>query len=138
MRAGTRLCRTTAPAPRASATRRACSTRPGTSTISATLALDGRGYKDPKHPDGYFLGPTIFTDVKPGMTIAVGCGSRGIANIHLIIKAVVEFFRGLGAQPFIVAAMGSHGGGTSDGQRRLLADYGITNAVAISICLCHV
>ena len=36
----------------------------------ATLALDGRGYKDAKHPEGYFLGPTIFTDVKPGMTIA--------------------------------------------------------------------
>jgi malonate-semialdehyde dehydrogenase (acetylating)/methylmalonate-semialdehyde dehydrogenase len=36
----------------------------------ATLALDGRGYKDPKHPEGYFLGPTIFTDVKPGMVIA--------------------------------------------------------------------
>ena len=36
----------------------------------ATLALDGRGYQDPKHPKGYFLGPTIFTDVKPGMVIA--------------------------------------------------------------------
>jgi malonate-semialdehyde dehydrogenase (acetylating)/methylmalonate-semialdehyde dehydrogenase len=36
----------------------------------ATLALDGRGYKDPKHPAGYFLGPTVFTDVKPDMVIA--------------------------------------------------------------------
>ncbi|HEU5322293.1 MAG TPA: aldehyde dehydrogenase family protein, partial [Methylomirabilota bacterium] len=36
----------------------------------ATLALDGRGYQDAKHPKGYFLGPTIFTDVKPGMVIA--------------------------------------------------------------------
>jgi malonate-semialdehyde dehydrogenase (acetylating)/methylmalonate-semialdehyde dehydrogenase len=36
----------------------------------ATLALDGRGYRDPKNPDGYFLGPTVFTDVKPDMVIA--------------------------------------------------------------------
>jgi malonate-semialdehyde dehydrogenase (acetylating)/methylmalonate-semialdehyde dehydrogenase len=36
----------------------------------ATLALDGRGYRDPKHPEGYFLGPTVFTDVKPDMVIA--------------------------------------------------------------------
>ena len=36
----------------------------------ATLALDGRAYKHPKHPEGYYLGPTIFTDVKPEMTIA--------------------------------------------------------------------
>ena len=36
----------------------------------ATLALDGRGYKHPKHPDGYYLGPTVFTDVKPDMVIA--------------------------------------------------------------------
>jgi malonate-semialdehyde dehydrogenase (acetylating)/methylmalonate-semialdehyde dehydrogenase len=36
----------------------------------ATLALDGRGYKDPRHPEGYFLGPTVFTNVKPEMTIA--------------------------------------------------------------------
>jgi malonate-semialdehyde dehydrogenase (acetylating)/methylmalonate-semialdehyde dehydrogenase len=36
----------------------------------ATLALDGRGYRDPRHPEGYFLGPTVFTDVTPGMTIA--------------------------------------------------------------------
>ena len=36
----------------------------------ATLALDGRGYQDPKHPSGYFLGPSVFTDVKPEMVIA--------------------------------------------------------------------
>uniref|UniRef100_A0A832I6D9 methylmalonate-semialdehyde dehydrogenase (CoA acylating) n=1 Tax=Eiseniibacteriota bacterium TaxID=2212470 RepID=A0A832I6D9_UNCEI len=36
----------------------------------ATLALDGRGYRDPAHPEGYFLGPTVFTDVTPDMVIA--------------------------------------------------------------------
>ncbi|HEY6167549.1 MAG TPA: lactate racemase domain-containing protein [Verrucomicrobiae bacterium] len=64
--------------------------------------------------------------VRPGETVAITAGSRGIANIHLIIKAAVDFFKGLSAQPFIVAAMGSHGGGTPEGQRRILADYGIT------------
>ncbi len=64
--------------------------------------------------------------IQPGQTVAITAGSRGIANIHLIIKAAVDHFKGLGAQPFIVAAMGSHGGGTSEGQRRILTDYGIT------------
>ncbi|MBI5774257.1 MAG: DUF2088 domain-containing protein [Verrucomicrobia bacterium] len=64
--------------------------------------------------------------VRPGQTVAITAGSRGIANIHLIIKAVVDFFKELGAPPFIVAAMGSHGGGTSEGQRRILTDFGIT------------
>ena len=64
--------------------------------------------------------------VRPGQTVAITAGSRGIAEINLIIKAAVDYFKSLGAQPFIVAAMGSHGGGTSEGQRRILADYGIT------------
>jgi hypothetical protein len=64
--------------------------------------------------------------VRPGDGVAITAGSRGIANIHRIVKAVVEHFQALGSQPFIVAAMGSHGGGTPDGQRRILADYGIT------------
>lgn len=63
--------------------------------------------------------------VLPGQTVALTAGSRGITNIHLIIKAAVDHFKGLGVRPFIVAAMGSHGGGTSEGQRRILADYGI-------------
>jgi hypothetical protein len=64
--------------------------------------------------------------VRPGQTVAITAGSRGIANIRFIIKAVVDHFKTIGARPFIVAAMGSHGGGTSEGQRRILADYGIT------------
>jgi hypothetical protein len=72
--------------------------------------------------------------VQPGESVAITAGSRGIANIHLIIKAVVNHFKALGAQPFIVAAMGSHGGGTAEGQRRILADYGITE----ESCACPV
>ena len=53
--------------------------------------------------------------VKPGQSVAITAGSRGIANIHLIIKATVDHFKSLGAKPFIVPAMGSHGGGTAQG-----------------------
>ncbi len=64
--------------------------------------------------------------VKPGQSVAITAGSRGIANIHLVIKATVEHFKSLGTQPFIVPAMGSHGGGTAAGQREIIEGYGIT------------
>ena len=64
--------------------------------------------------------------IQPGQRVAITAGSRGIANIGIIIKAVADHFKAIGATPFIVAAMGSHGGGTSEGQRRILSDYGIT------------
>lgn len=62
---------------------------------------------------------------KPGMRIAVGCGSRGIKNYLTIAKATIAALKELGANPFVVAAMGSHGGATSEGQRELLASYDI-------------
>jgi hypothetical protein len=58
--------------------------------------------------------------------IAVGVGSRGIASLHTIVRVTVEELRRAGFEPFIVPAMGSHGGATPEGQRQLLADYGIT------------
>jgi len=64
--------------------------------------------------------------ISPGETVAITAGSRGIANIAEIIKAVVDHFRNLGAVPFIVPAMGSHGGGTAAGQREIIESYGIT------------
>ena len=64
--------------------------------------------------------------IKPGMKVAIGCGSRGIANISEATKAVVDFLLKCGAKPFIFPAMGSHGGATADGQVKVLADYGIT------------
>jgi hypothetical protein len=64
--------------------------------------------------------------VKPGESVAITAGSRGIANIHLIVKAAVDHFKSLGAKPFIVPAMGSHGGGTAAGQRTILEGYRIT------------
>lgn len=80
----------------------------------------------PKEMRNQFDRPEIKALVKPGMTIAIAVGSRGITNIALIIKETVAFIKSLGARPFIVPAMGSHGGATAEGQRNVLADYGIT------------
>ena len=66
--------------------------------------------------------------VKRGDTVAVGAGSRGIANIDTIVGATVRYLRDLGARPFVFPAMGSHGGGTAEGQLSVLAHYGITEA----------
>jgi hypothetical protein len=66
--------------------------------------------------------------VKPGGTVALTVGSRGIAEIDRITRAAVEALRALGLAPFVVAAMGSHGGGTPEGQRALLAELGVTEA----------
>jgi hypothetical protein len=64
--------------------------------------------------------------LKRGDSVAITVGSRGIANIAEIIKASVEHFQRLGAVPFLVPAMGSHGGGTAEGQRQILEGYGVT------------
>ena len=64
--------------------------------------------------------------LQPGMTIAITAGSRGIANVALITRSIVEFCKERGTRPFIVPAMGSHGGATAEGQREILAGYGIT------------
>lgn len=66
--------------------------------------------------------------IRPGQSVAITAGSRGIANIAQIIRAVVDHVKSLSAVPFIVPAMGSHGGGTPEGQTKILADYGITPA----------
>lgn len=70
----------------------------------------------------------IASRVRPGMRIAITAGSRGIANIGLIIKTVADFCRERGARPFIVPAMGSHGGATAEGQLAVLRELGITEA----------
>lgn len=64
--------------------------------------------------------------VRAGQSIAITAGSRGIANIATITRAIVDHCNRLGAKPFIVPAMGSHGGGTAEGQAGILAGYGIT------------
>jgi Lactate racemase N-terminal domain len=65
--------------------------------------------------------------VAPGGTIAVGIGSRGVHGIDLVARTIVDTLRNMRYKPFIVAAMGSHGGATAEGQRELLAGYGVTS-----------
>jgi len=64
--------------------------------------------------------------IVPGMTIAVTGSSRGIANMNVILREVVAFLKAAGACPFIIPAMGSHGGSTAEGQQQILTGYGIT------------
>ncbi len=66
--------------------------------------------------------------IKPGQSVALTAGSRGIANIPLILKSTAAFLKKLGAKPFLVPTMGSHGGGTAEGQRHILESYGINEA----------
>lgn len=68
----------------------------------------------------------IRSRIKPGMRIALGVGSRGIRNLSRIVRCVVDELKSMGAEPFILGAMGSHGGGTLEGQLAVLAAYGIT------------
>jgi len=70
----------------------------------------------------------IAAALAPGSRVAIGVGSRGVANIGEIVRAVIEFFRTNGFRPFIFPAMGSHGGGTAEGQAATLAHYGIAEA----------
>ncbi len=68
----------------------------------------------------------VSSNIRPGMTVAVGVGSRGVARLSELVEAVLAELRQRGARPFVVPAMGSHGGGTPEGQRDLLEGYGIT------------
>lgn len=64
--------------------------------------------------------------IKPNETVAITAGSRGIANIDVIIRSIVREIKKMGAKPFIVPAMGSHGNATAKGQKEILKHYGIT------------
>ncbi|MCL2436438.1 MAG: lactate racemase domain-containing protein [Clostridiales bacterium] len=68
----------------------------------------------------------ILAKIKPGAKVAVGVGSRGLRNLSLIVKTVVDCIAEAGGKPFILSAMGSHGGGNEAGQRTVLSDYGVT------------
>ncbi len=70
--------------------------------------------------------PQFDEKIKPGMEIAITAGSRGIRNGNIITKAIVDYVKSKGATPFIVPAMGSHGGATAEGQTEMLASFGIT------------
>jgi hypothetical protein len=63
--------------------------------------------------------------LQPGSRVAIGVGSRGIANIATIVRSVVAYWKDCGMRPFIFPAMGSHGAATAEGQADVLAHYGI-------------
>ncbi len=71
-------------------------------------------------------GKGLLDSVQRGARVAVAVGSRGIANLPEVTRSVVEELRQAGALPFIVPAMGSHGGATAQGQKALLEHLGIT------------
>jgi hypothetical protein len=75
-----------------------------------------------------FRRPEVRAKIKPGMSIALGVGSRGIANIAEAVQQTVAELKALGAQPFVFPAMGSHGGATAEGQQQVLSDYGVTES----------
>ncbi len=68
----------------------------------------------------------LSSQVKAGQTIAISVGSRGIANIALIVKSLADELKALGGKPFLVPAMGSHGGGIAENQRGIIESYGVT------------
>ena len=79
---------------------------------AAAREAAGRLLKDPR--------------IRPGASVAVGVGSRGIDNLVLVVRSVIDELKRAGAEPFIVPAMGSHGNAEADGQVSVLNDYGVT------------
>ncbi|HMN60844.1 MAG TPA: hypothetical protein PJ988_10795, partial [Anaerolinea sp.] len=79
-------------------------------------------------------GSGVLDRLEPGCRVAVAVGSRGIANLAVIVRAMVDTLRRRGFDPFVTPAMGSHAGGTAEGQIELLAGMGVTQeAVGVSI-----
>lgn len=76
--------------------------------------------------DKEFSKNEISSTIKQGMTIAVTAGSRGIANIDIILREIINHIKKLGGKPFIFPSMGSHGSATAEGQLDLIAGYNIT------------
>ena len=72
--------------------------------------------------------PELEDYIKPGKRIAITSGSRGVANVGIITRAIADFVKSKGAKPFVVPAMGSHGGATAEGQRAVIEGYGVTEA----------
>ncbi|HEY3426462.1 MAG TPA: lactate racemase domain-containing protein [Negativicutes bacterium] len=70
--------------------------------------------------------PGVGDRIKPGMSIAIAVGSRGVADIPVLTRVVVEEIKKRGGKPFVVPAMGSHGGATAEGQEMVLANLGVT------------
>ncbi|MCH8192510.1 MAG: DUF2088 domain-containing protein [Planctomycetes bacterium] len=68
----------------------------------------------------------LSVSVKPGARVAIAVGSRGLANLTAIVRAVADTLKGMGADPFVIPAMGSHGGATAEGQQAMLENLGVS------------
>ncbi|HXI18818.1 MAG TPA: lactate racemase domain-containing protein, partial [Chloroflexota bacterium] len=101
------------PIPRMARVRYSMQTAPAITDIGAAVAEQLRR-------------PEVRSLVKEGQRIAIGVGSRGIARLAETTAALVKELKALGAEPFIVPAMGSHGGASDEGQREVLAHLGVT------------
>ena len=73
-----------------------------------------------------FAACKLLDGLKPGARVAITAGSRGITHLALLVRSIVELVKAARCEPFIVPAMGSHGGATPEGQSSILADYGVT------------
>lgn len=88
----------------------------------------------PRHPDPYAgayaaaAAQLQIIQARPGATVSIGVGSRGIRDIVAVVRATVAACRDAGLAPFVTPAMGSHGGGTAAGQRAVLDHVGVTEA----------
>ena len=88
-----------------------------------------RSIKDVAGEAGRQLAAAQFgSRLRPGATVAIGVGSRGISNIATIVRAIVDYWKAQGMKPFLFPAMGSHGEATAEGQADVLAHYGIHEA----------
>jgi len=97
--------------------------------LKVQQTFDSASIEKAEIPDAVFAElskPGLENQIKPGKRIAITCGSRGVSNIPVIVKAIADFVKSKGANPFVVPAMGSHGGATAEGQRNLLSLYGVT------------
>ena len=68
----------------------------------------------------------IKSRIEPGAEVAITAGSRGISGIDNVLRSLVRILRDAGARPFVIPAMGSHGGATAEGQVEILRSLGVT------------
>ena len=84
----------------------------------------------PTEPDPYAAAQAALEplreQIRPGARVAVTAGSRGVHDLTNVVKAAVDWLKSVDAEPFVVPAMGSHGGATAEGQREMLAGLGVT------------
>ena len=105
----------------------AMGTAPSVPFHRVSIALDEPALDDvARHTDEALGGCGV--PLQPGTEVAIALGSRGIVDLQSIVRRVVVWVRSQGAEPFVVSAMGSHGGATAEGQREVLASYGLDEA----------